>query len=144
MVVSSETPLMPVGDRASSGAGRPRPGLRVSSFEDHGVLLVVGCRRVGDGAGLLELDALVDEQRGVAAVVEDHGSGLAAGQRSTCSVHHQYSSRVSPFQAKTGTPAGRSTVPCGPTATAAAAWSWVEKMLHWPSAPRRRVPSASR
>ena len=27
-----------------------------------------------------------------------------SGQRSTCSVHHQYSSSVSPFQAKTGTP----------------------------------------
>src|SRR4051812_26049722 len=46
------------------------------------------------------------------------------------SVHHQYSSRVSPFQAKTGTPAGFSTVPLGPTAMAAAAWSWVLKMLH--------------
>ena len=33
---------------------------------------------------------------------------------------HQYSSSVSPFQAKTGTPAA---------AMAAAAWSWVEKML---------------
>ena len=44
-------------------------------------------------------------------------------------MHHQYSSRVSPFQANTGTPLGESTVPSGPTATAAAAWSWVEKML---------------
>ena len=52
-----------------------------------------------------------------------------SGQRSTCSVHHQYSSSVSPFQAKTGTPAGASAVPSGPTTTAAAAWSWVEKML---------------
>ena len=52
-----------------------------------------------------------------------------SGQRSTCSVHHQYSSSVSPFQAKTGTPWGSSTVPSGPTAMAAAAWSWVEKML---------------
>ena len=52
------------------------------------------------------------------------------GQVSACSVHHQYSSRVSPFQAKTGTPCGSSGVPLGPTATAAAAWSWVEKMLH--------------
>ncbi len=54
-------------------------------------------------------------------------------------MHHQYSSRVSPFQAKTGTPDGLSTVPPGPTATAAAAWSWVEKMLqlaHRTSAPR--------
>ncbi len=29
-----------------------------------------------------------------------------SGQRSTCSVHHQYSSSVSPFHAYTGTPAG--------------------------------------
>ena len=44
-------------------------------------------------------------------------------------MHHQYSSNVSPFQAYTGTPLGLSTVPSGPTTTAAAAWSWVEKML---------------
>ena len=43
-------------------------------------------------------------------------------------VHHQYSARLSPFQAKTGTPAGSSGVP-SPTTIAAAAWSWVEKML---------------
>ena len=36
-------------------------------------------------------------------------------------MHHSYSSSVSPFQAKTGMPAA---------AIAAAAWSWVEKMLH--------------
>ena len=30
------------------------------------------------------------------------------GHRRACSVHHQYSSRVSPFQAKTGTPLGSS------------------------------------
>merc|ERR1719375_1523701 len=43
------------------------------------------------------------------------------GQVSICSVHHQYSSSVSPFQAKT------EAVPA--LAMAAAAWSWVEKML---------------
>src|SRR3954447_6862056 len=52
------------------------------------------------------------------------------GQLRICCVHHQYSSSVSPFQANTGTPFGSSGVPSGPTATAAAAWSWVEKMLH--------------
>ena len=56
-------------------------------------------------------------------------------------MHHQYSSRVSPFQAKTGTPCGSSTVPFGPTATAAAAWSWVEKMLQ--EAQRTSAPSAT-
>ncbi len=57
-------------------------------------------------------------------------------------VHHQYSSSVSPFQAKTGTPEGASTVPSGPTAIAAAAWSWVEKMLQ--ETQRTSAPSAVR
>ena len=57
-------------------------------------------------------------------------------------MHHQYSSSDSPFQAKTGTPAGDSTVPSGPTATAAAAWSWVEKMLQ--EAQRTSAPRATR
>ena len=56
-------------------------------------------------------------------------------------MHHQYSSSVSPFQAKTGTPCGSSAVPFGPTATAAAAWSWVEKMLQ--EAQRTSAPSAT-
>src|SRR3984885_13527071 len=59
----------------------------------------------------------------------DPPSGPSCGQRRTCSVHHQYSSSVSPFHAYTGTPCGSSGVPSGPTAIAAAAWSWVEKML---------------
>ena len=44
---------------------------------------------------------------------------------STCSIHQMYSSSVSPFHAYTGTPV---------FAMAAAAKSWVEKMLqllHW-------------
>ena len=57
-------------------------------------------------------------------------------------MHSQYSSRVSPFQAKTGTPLGSSGVPSGPTTTAAAAWSWVEKMLQ--EAQRTSAPSATR
>ena len=56
-------------------------------------------------------------------------------------MHHQYSGSVSPFQAKTGTPAGASTVPSGPTTTAAAAWSWVEKMLQ--ETQRTSAPSAT-
>ena len=55
------------------------------------------------------------------------------GQVSACSVHHQYSSRVSPFQANTGIPA---------SAIAAAAWSWVEKMLQL--AQRTSAPRAVR
>ena len=58
------------------------------------------------------------------------------------SVQAQYSSRLSPFHANTGTPAGASTEPVGPTATAAAASSWVEKMLQL--AQRTWAPSATR
>ena len=69
-------------------------------------LVVVGRR---DDAGLLVLHALVDQQRGVAAVIQDHVRGPEpSGQRSIWSVHHQYSGSVSPFQAKTGTPDGAS------------------------------------
>ena len=49
------------------------------------------------------------------------------------SMHHQNSSSVSFFHAKTGIPAA---------ATAAAAWSWVEKMLH--ELHRTSAPSAVR
>src|SRR6478609_6057098 len=63
------------------------------------------------------------------------------GHVSICSAAHQYSSRVSPFHANTGTPLGSSGVPCGPTTVAAAAWSWVEKMLH--DAQRTSAPSAT-
>ena len=63
-------------------------------------------------------------------------------QVSICSAHHQYSSRLSPFQAKTGTPSGSSGVPLGPTTVAAAAWSWVEKMLQL--AQRTWAPRATR
>ncbi len=65
-----------------------------------------------------------------------------SGQVSAWSVHHQYSSSVSPFQAKTGTPRGSSGVPSGPTTTAAAAWSWVEKMLQLTQ--RTSAPSSTR
>ena len=66
----------------------------------------------------------------------------SALQSKICSVHHQYSSRDSPFQANTGTPAGASTVPVGPTTVAAAAPFSVEKMLH--DAQRTCAPRATR
>jgi hypothetical protein len=56
-----------------------------------------------------------------------------SGQTSASTVHHQYSSSVSPFHAKTGVPFGAVAVPPvsgRPTTTAAAAWSCVEKMFH--------------
>ena len=59
-------------------------------------------------------------------------------------MHHQYSSSVSPFHAKTGVPFGFSSVPPvsgRPTTTAAAAWSCVEKMLH--ETQRTSAPSSA-
>src|SRR6478735_8413980 len=64
------------------------------------------------------------------------------GQVSICSAAHQYSSRDSPFQANTGVPLGSSTLPYRPTTTAAAAWSWVEKMLQ--DAQRTSAPRSTR
>merc|ERR1711937_801565 len=55
-----------------------------------------------------------------------------SAQVSICSVHHQYSGSVSPFQANTAQ------VPA--LATAAAAWSWVLKMLQ--DAHRTLAPNA--
>jgi hypothetical protein len=45
---------------------------------------------------------------------------LPSGNKRVCSTHQTYSSSVSHFQAYTGTPRA---------VMAAAAWSWVEKML---------------
>ena len=69
---------------------------------------------------------------------------LPSGHTSASTVHHQYSSSVSPFHANTGTPFGFCTVPPlsgRPTTTAAAAWSCVEKMLH--DTQRTSAPSSA-
>ena len=125
MVVSSVTPLISAATLVhfcgSCAEGAAHEGLE--DAELLGVLLGGG----GHLTGGLPLLALVHEHRGVATVVEDHvGAAAPPGQVRICSVQSQYSSRVSPFQAKTGTPCGSSGVPCGPTTTAAAASSWVE------------------
>ena len=51
-------------------------------------------------------------------ILASHGT---PSLRIVCSIHHSNSSSVSPFHAKTGIPLA---------AIAAAAWSWVEKILH--------------
>merc|ERR1719284_2264985 len=58
----------------------------------------------------------------------------APGTVIICSVHHQYSGSVSPFHAKT--------VAVPALAIAAAAWSWVLKMLH--DAQRTLAPRAAK
>ena len=68
------------------GDGGPAAGIvgqaPAEQREHDGELLGLGGRGVGDVAGLLELDALVHQERGVAAVVEDHvGPALARPQQ---------------------------------------------------------------
>jgi len=132
-VVSSVTPRISEG-----GLGPLLRAVGESAAEqvqDVPVLLAVLGDVAGTGTGLLELDALVDQEGGVTAVVQDHvgAAGRVFGQVRACSVHHQYSSRLSPFQAKTGTPWGLSGVPLGADRDGRAAWSWVEKMLQDPA-----------
>ena len=119
MVVSSVTPLTPLADA--------RPPLRV-----------LGAACAGAAARMtLNSSESAESGSGTAPAFSNSAplwtSSVASppssrimfgpspsGQVSACSVHHQYSSSVSPFQANTGMPAA---------AIAAAAWSWVEKML---------------
>ena len=144
MVVSSVTPLMPGGDLGPAVGlvlGRLRRRSSRTTFHSS----VSSSAGVGDGAGRLVLGALVHEQRGVAAVVEDHVGAAAVG----------------PAQRLLGAPPvllerlalpgvdrhARGRRRCrGPTTTAAAAWSWVEKMLQLTqrtSAPRATSVSMS-
>ncbi len=79
-----------LGDAADLGGqlgpllGAVRDGA-VQEFEDDAVLVGLGGVQGGDLAGLLVLDALVDEEGGVAAVVQDHvgaaGGAVRPGQR---------------------------------------------------------------
>ena len=138
VVVSSVTPrtLSPIRVHLP-GSSRQRAG---QQLEDDPVLVRLGGLRVGHLAGR----ARTRRPCGRAASRRRRRRGSCSARRrarsSACSVHHQYSSSVSPFQAKTGTPLGSSTVPSGPTTTAAAAGSWVEKMLQL--AQRTSAPSA--
>ena len=119
VVVSSVTPRIPLAMPVQYVS--PALGVRRSISRHTRIPRPSAWSVDGTAAGFLELDALVDEHGGIATVVEDHVGPSPSGQRSTCSVHHQYSSSVSPFQANTGTPLGLSGVPSGPTAMAAAA-----------------------
>ena len=119
VVVSSVTPLIPLAMEVQRPWSSAR--LRRQSGQDDLELLGVGRGRVGHGARLLELDTLVHQERGVAAVVEDHVGATLAGPQQGLVGAPPVLLKDSPFQANTGTPRGSSTVPFGPTATAAAA-----------------------
>ena len=84
----------------------------------------------GNRASGFELDAHVDQQGGVSAVIDDGVRAAAVGP-----VQHLLGAppvlleASRPSRRRPGHPGGCLGVPSGPTTTAAAAWSWVEKML---------------
>ena len=94
------------------GDGRPAalvlgqaPGQR---GQDDLELLRVGGGRVGHGAGLLELDTLVHEEGGVAAVVEDHvGAALAGPQQGLLGAPPVLLRATRPSRRRPGRPGGR-------------------------------------
>ena len=140
VVVSSVTPLMPLAMEvqrpASSARLRPR---RASTTANSSESAVEGS---GTAPAFSNSTPLWTSRVASPPSSRIMLGPASPGQRRAWSVHHQYSSSVSPFHAKTGTPLGSSTVPSGPTAMAAAAWSWVEKMLQL--AQRTWAPSAVR
>ncbi len=137
MVVSSDTPLMPLAMAVHRLGSSVRLRVRAWSTTPNSSESAV----VGSGtAPTFSYSTPLWTSRVASPPSSRIMVGPCPGHNRARSVHHQYSSSVSPFQANTGTPAGLSTVPVGPTATAAAAWSWVEKMLQL--AHRTSAPSA--
>src|SRR5580692_2265106 len=127
VVVSSVTPLIPAAAAVHLPGASVRLRARTASTTCHSS--ASSSRTAGTSPAASNSAPLCTSMVASPPSSSSMFGPSSPGQVSACSVHHQYSSRVSPFQAKTGTPFGSSVVPSGPTATAAAAWSWVEKML---------------
>jgi hypothetical protein len=101
------------------------------------VACVAGFGDVGKGSAQSEPSS-ISTPLWISSVASPPSSTMSSGPLpsawlSASSVHCQYSSSVSPFQANTGTPVA---------AMAAAASSWVEKMLH--DAQRTSAPSSTK
>ncbi len=130
VVVSSVTPRMPFATRCQSWSSSPSVRLSTPSTTAYSSLSAV------DGSGALPARSN-STPLCTSRVASPPSSRIMfgpspPGHASARSVHHQYSSSVSPFQANTGMPAA---------AIAAAAWSWVEKMLQ--DAQRTSAPRAT-
>src|SRR6476660_8914684 len=139
VVVSSVTPLMPAAmlvNRCGSSASDRRRVSRTTLYSSEWVSSTDGTTPAFSNSTPLWISSVTSPPSSRIML-----GPAPSGHCTTCSVHHQYSSSVSPFQANTGTPAGLSTVPLGPTATAAAAWSCVEKMLQ--ETQRTSAPSST-
>ena len=114
MVVSSVTPLICLRRVEYHFGSLLQRGLDGGEQLD----LFLAARVVEQTLVLLGLGAQVQQQGGVAAVVQDHvGLQPPSGHSKILWVYSQYSLSVSPFKANTGVPF---------TAMAAAAWSCVE------------------
>ena len=143
MVVSSVTPLMPAAmvlQRCGSSASDRCSRARITPSSCESAPAGSGTAPARSYSAPLWTSRVASPPSSRIMLGPGPSPSSPAGQHSACSVHCQYSSSVSPFHANTGTPRGSSGVPSGPTATAAAAWSWVEKMLQLHQ--RTRAPSA--
>ena len=143
MVVSSVTPMRSV--RHAREALRVAGEARAERVEDDAVLRALSVRAAASGTAPAFSNSTPLCTSRVASPPSSRirfgPSKPSADQSKMRSARRQYSSSVSPFHANTGTPAGASTVPVGPTTTAAAASSCVEKMLQL--AQRTCAPSAT-
>src|ERR1700691_688070 len=140
VVVSSETPIRPSAIGPNSGSPLEMMVLsnaRMTRYSSESAPSGAGTKPARSNSSPLCTSSVASPPSSRIMV-----GPACPGQRSICSVHHQYSSSDSPFQAKTGVPCRLSVVPLGPTTTAAGAWSWVEKMLQLTQ--RTSAPSATR
>src|SRR3954466_4219437 len=118
VVVSSVTPLMPAATRVQRRSSAFRLACstsRITAYSSESAVSTAGTAPSFSNSAPLWTSRVASPPSSRIMF-----GPSPSGQRRACSVHHQYSSSVSPSQAKTGTPAA---------AIAAAAWSWVEKML---------------
>ena len=128
VVVSSETPF-------SSGSQRWKmPGVAAAIFFNRA--LTTSSSSDSDGVSTQSEPSSISYPRWISRVASPPSSTISCGPSPSGKfmafhVQSQYSRSVSPFQAKTGVP---------DLAMAAAAWSWVEKMLQL--AQRTEAPRA--
>src|SRR5699024_7289364 len=141
VVVSSLTPLIPAARRAK----RPGDDSIDEAIWVSRTLYSSGSSLAAVGTPPAASHSVPLSTYRVASPPSSRMRFAPSGKSKIRSAAHQYSSSVSPLHANTGTPAGASGVP-EPTTTAAAASSWVEKILqlaHRTSAPRATRVSMS-
>ena len=140
VVVSSDTPRTPPAMRVHRCGSEAKDSVRLASTTCHSSgssSLAVGTTPTASNSDPLWTSRVASPPSSRIRL-----GPSPSGHSRTWRVAHQYSSSVSPFQANTGTPRRSSGEPSGPHTAAAAAWSWVEKMLQL--AHRTRAPRTTR